>query len=51
MPDPRIDLGLALRGAASARADISDGLLGDLGHILSVSQVRPSWTPRLLCIC
>ncbi|MFO1264017.1 MAG: thiamine-phosphate kinase [Rhodoferax sp.] len=38
-PTPRIDLGLALRGVASACADISDGLLGDLGHILERSQV------------
>ena len=30
-PTPRIALGLALRGIASAAIDISDGLLGDLG--------------------
>ncbi|MFZ2309765.1 MAG: thiamine-phosphate kinase [Rhodoferax sp.] len=36
-PTPRVDLGLALRGIASAAADISDGLLGDLGHILQRS--------------
>ncbi len=33
-PEPRVALGLALRGVASACADVSDGLLGDLGHIL-----------------
>jgi thiamine-monophosphate kinase len=33
-PQPRVALGLALRGVASAAIDISDGLLGDLGHIL-----------------
>jgi thiamine-monophosphate kinase len=38
-PTPRIALGLALRGIASAAADISDGLLGDLGHILQSSVV------------
>jgi thiamine-monophosphate kinase len=38
-PTPRIGLGQALRGVAHAMADISDGLLGDLGHILKASQV------------
>jgi thiamine-monophosphate kinase len=38
-PTPRIALGLALRGIASAAADVSDGLLGDLGHILQRSGV------------
>jgi thiamine-monophosphate kinase len=38
-PTPRIALGLALRGVATAAADISDGLLGDLGHILQRSGV------------
>jgi len=38
-PMPRIALGLALRGIASAAADVSDGLLGDLGHILERSGV------------
>ena len=38
-PTPRLALGLALRGIASAAADISDGLLGDLGHILQRSGV------------
>lgn len=38
-PSPRIALGLALRGVASACADVSDGLLGDLGHILDRSAV------------
>ena len=36
-PSPRVNLGLALRGLASAAIDISDGLLGDLGHILDQS--------------
>ena len=38
-PTPRVALGIALRGVASAAADISDGLLGDLGHILQRSGV------------
>jgi thiamine-monophosphate kinase len=37
MPEPRIALGLALRGVASAAIDVSDGLTGDLGHILECS--------------
>ena len=36
-PAPRVALGLALRGVATAAADISDGLAGDLGHILKAS--------------
>ena len=39
MPQPRIALGLALRGVASAAIDVSDGLLGDLGHVLARSRV------------
>jgi len=38
-PTPRVALGIGLRGVASAAADISDGLLGDLGHILRQSGV------------
>jgi len=36
-PEPRVELGLALRGIATAMQDVSDGLAGDLGHILSRS--------------
>ena len=39
MPTPRLALGQALRGIATAAADISDGLLGDLQHILKASHV------------
>jgi thiamine-monophosphate kinase len=39
LPQPRIALGIALRGLASSAVDISDGLLGDLGHILRASDV------------
>ncbi|HET7176145.1 MAG TPA: thiamine-phosphate kinase [Gammaproteobacteria bacterium] len=38
-PEPRIAAGMALRGLASACIDISDGLLGDLGHILEAGSV------------
>ena len=39
-PMPRVDLGIALRGIASAGIDISDGLLGDLKHILKASHLH-----------
>jgi thiamine-monophosphate kinase len=38
-PTPRLALGHALRGVAHAAADVSDGLSGDLGHILAASGV------------
>ena len=38
-PQPRVALGLALRGIASSAIDVSDGLLGDLGHVLRRSAV------------
>ncbi|HEY5776282.1 MAG TPA: thiamine-phosphate kinase [Xanthomonadales bacterium] len=36
-PQPRVSLGRALTGHASACIDISDGLLADLGHVLESS--------------
>jgi thiamine-monophosphate kinase len=36
-PAPRVGLGMALRGIATACIDVSDGLVGDLGHILARS--------------
>jgi thiamine-monophosphate kinase len=38
-PQPRVALGLALRGVASAAIDLSDGLVGDIGHVLRASRV------------
>lgn len=38
-PEPRVALGLALRGIATSAIDVSDGLAGDLGHVLAQSGV------------
>lgn len=38
-PQPRVALGLALRGIATSALDVSDGLLADLGHLLKASKV------------
>jgi thiamine-monophosphate kinase len=38
-PEPRVEMGLALRDIASSAIDVSDGLAADLGHILSANQV------------
>ena len=38
-PQPRLALGQALRGVASSAIDLSDGLVGDLGHVLRRSGV------------
>jgi thiamine-monophosphate kinase len=52
-PIPRVELGLALRERALARAaiDVSDGLLADLGHIAERSgldaEVVEPWLPCL----
>ena len=39
LPQPRVALGMALRGLASSAIDLSDGLVGDLGHVLQRSGV------------
>ncbi len=39
-PSPRLDLGIGLRGLASACLDISDGLVADAGHIAALGGIR-----------
>ncbi|MDZ7591465.1 MAG: thiamine-phosphate kinase [Rubrivivax sp.] len=39
LPQPRVALGLALRGVARSAIDLSDGLVGDLGHVMERSGV------------
>lgn len=47
-PQPRIALGIALRPLARAAIDISDGLIGDLQHILRRSKVGADiWLDRI----
>lgn len=48
LPTPRVDLGLALRGIASAAMDLSDGLSGDVGHLAKASHCHAEiWLPQL----
>ena len=38
-PEPRVELGMALRGLSACAIDLSDGLLGDIVHVLERSRV------------
>lgn len=50
-PIPRVSLGLALRGVASAAIDVSDGLVGDLGHVLAASGVGATlWAEQVAAL-
>jgi thiamine-monophosphate kinase len=54
LPTPRVALGIALRGLATSAIDVSDGLVGDLGHVLVASQVGATLdvdavASRMLC--
>jgi thiamine-monophosphate kinase len=40
LPEPPMGISEKLRGLASASVDVSDGLIADLGHLASASQVR-----------
>ncbi|MBU6286122.1 MAG: thiamine-phosphate kinase [Betaproteobacteria bacterium] len=53
-PEPRLELGMALRGLSECAMDLSDGLLGDIVHILDQSKVgvalfadQMPWHPAL----
>jgi thiamine-monophosphate kinase len=50
-PTPRVALGMALRGVASSAMDVSDGLLGDLQHILKASRVGAELTIDSIALC
>jgi thiamine-monophosphate kinase len=53
-PEPRIALGVALRGVATSAIDVSDGFLGDLAHVLQRSgvgaEVQIDTLPRSLVL-
>ncbi len=40
LPEPRLALGVALRGLATSCIDVSDGLVADMGHIAKTSECR-----------
>ncbi len=50
MPQPRLELGLALRGVAHAAIDVSDGLSAEMMHLLQSSSARNPESPPLQAI-
>ena len=48
LPEPRLALGRALAGLAHAAADISDGLVADLGHVCKASKLGATIEAKLL---
>jgi len=47
-PEPRVEFGMALAGIGAAAIDISDGLLADLGHVITASGCGATlWVDRL----
>jgi len=56
-PEPRVEVGLKLRGIATSAIDVSDGLAADLGHVLAasgcggtiLSEAMP-FSPRMLSL-
>jgi thiamine-monophosphate kinase len=54
-PTPRVDLGIALRESANSALDVSDGLLGDLRHILLQSskdaEIFLDRIPKSITLC
>ena len=47
-PEPRVALGMALRGIATSAIDVSDGMAGDLRHVLALSKVGATLDPDAL---
>ncbi len=50
LPQPRLEVGQALIGIASAAVDVSDGLVQDLGHIAAASGLAARLQSELLPI-
>lgn len=50
-PQPRVELGVQLRGLAHSAIDVSDGLLADLGHILACSRLGAEIQLDALPVC
>jgi len=48
LPEPRLKLGRALAGLAHAAADISDGVVADLGHVCTASKLGATIEAKLL---